>query len=269
MRISFRTLFVAAILSFGLLPVANAQVKLSDGTILSTSPYFIVSYVEVAPASAAKVAGMLKQQSAASRKEAGNLRAETLQRVGHPNHFVMIETWADEGARKAHAQAAQTIAFRKALQPYLYSPYDERAHAGLVAADPAKLAKGTGGTIYVVTHVDIIPPEQFAPCKRQVSEKGPCGNEMVITLVNASRKHPGNVRFDALTQANRPNHMKIVEMWSSAKDHEAHQVTADVKNFRDSLSGIAPGSGVNPDPLFLPNPLTGSLYDERQYKSID
>jgi len=182
---------------------------------------------------------------------------------------VLLEVWTDGNARKAHAQSAHTVAFRKALQPNLYNPYDERPHVGLLATDPHKVPQGTGNTTYVVTHVDIIPPEQFAPCKRQVSEKGPCGNDLVLGLVEASRKHTGNLRFDALTQANRPNHMTIVEMWGAAKDQEGHQVTKDVMNFRDTLSGIVLGSGVAADPLFVLNPLTGSLYDERLYKSIE
>lgn len=269
MQSLLRALLVLAILSGSFLQVATAQVKLNNGTVLADKPYFIVSYIEVAPASAGKVAGLLKQQSAAGKKEPGNLRFEALERIGQPYHFVLLEAWTDVDARKAHAQAAHTVAFRKALQPHLYNPYDERPHAGLVAADPAKLANPTSNTVYVVTHADIIPPEQFAPCKRQVSEKGPCGNELIIELVNASRKHAGVARFDALTQANRPNHMTIVEMWNSSREQEAHQVTADVRNFRDALSGIVPGSGVAADPLFVLNPLTGSLYDERLYKSID
>jgi hypothetical protein len=63
--------------------------------------------------------------------------------------------------------------------------------------------------------------------------------------------------------------MTVVEMWSAAKDQEAHQVTGDVKSFRDGLFAIPPASGVPTDPLFLFNPLTGSLYDERLYKAID
>jgi hypothetical protein len=66
--------------------------------------------------------------------------------------------------------------------------------------------------VYVVTHVDIIPTEQFPPCKRQVSDSGPCGIGLVEKLVTDSRKHAGNIRFDALTQANRPNHMTVVGM---------------------------------------------------------
>ena len=92
---------------------------------------------------------------------------------------------------------------------------------------------------------------------------------MAPLIREVSRKHKGNLRFDALTQTNRPNHMTVVEMWAADKDQEAHQVTADVKNFRDALSGLVPGSGVAGDPLFLLNPLTGSLYDERLYKLID
>jgi len=269
MQSALRTSLWLALASFALMPPVQADVKLADGTMLSDKPYFIVTYIEVAPGATDKAAALIKAQSATGRKEAGNLRFETLQRIGQRNHFVILEAWADADARNAHAKAAHTVAFRKALQPHLYNPYDERPHVGLDAGDPAKVRKAAAPTVFVVTHVDIIPPEQFPPCKRQVSESGPCGIELVKRLVPASRKHAGNVRFDVLTQANRPNHMTIVEMWSAAKDQEAHQVTSDVKNFRDGLFGIPPGSGMPADALFLFNPLTGSLYDERLYKAID
>jgi hypothetical protein len=63
--------------------------------------------------------------------------------------------------------------------------------------------------------------------------------------------------------------MTIVEMWRSAKDHDAHIVHADTERFRESLAGVAPGSGVAADPLFVINPLSGSLYDEQLYTLID
>jgi quinol monooxygenase YgiN len=248
---------------------ALAEVKLRDGTVLPEKPYFIVTYIEVAPSEARKAADLIKKHSAASKQQAGNLRFEALQGTGRRNHFLLLEAWQDQSAREAHAKAARTMAFRKDLQPLLYSPYDERPHVGLVAADPSKVAKGGSGTVYVVTHVDIIPPEQFPPCKRQVNESGPCGNALVEKVVAGSRKHAGNMRFDALTQSNRPNHMTIVEMWRSAKDQEAHTVHANTKHFRDGLSGVAPGSGVAADPLFVINPLSGSLYDEQLYTLID
>ena len=248
---------------------ALAQVKLSNGTLLPDKPFYIVTYIEIAPSETKKAAALIKKHSAASKQQAGNLRFEALQGTGRRNHFLLLEAWQDRSAREAHAKSAPTIAFRKELHPLLYSPYDERPHAPLVAADPSKIAKGGSGTVYVATHVDIIPPEQFPPCKRQISESGPCGNALVEKLVADSRKHAGNMRFDALTQANRPNHMTVVEMWRNAKDHDAHIVHTDTKHFRDSMSGVAPGSGVAADPLFVINPLSGSLYDEQLYELID
>ena len=77
------------------------------------------------------------------------------------------------------------------------------------------------------------------------------------------------IRFDALTQANRPNHMTVVEIWETPAAQEAHTVHDDVKWFRDTLSAIPPMGGVDADPLFVLNPMTGSLYDERFYLLID
>lgn len=267
MQSSLRIFLGMAVLSFA--PIAQADVELGDGTVLPSEPYYIVTYVEVAPSSAGEATGLIKGLVEASKADDGNIRFEAVQRVGRQNHFVILEAWVDQAARDAHAAAEHTTAFRQALQPHLYNPYDERPHVGLDAADPATLGEADASSVVMVTHVDIIPPEQFPECSRQVDPAGPCGNALVQQLVAASRTHPGNVRFDALTQANRPNHMTVVEVWSSAQDQEAHTVTDEVKAFRDALSGIVPGSGVADDPLFVLNPLTGSLYDERLYELID
>lgn len=248
---------------------ALAQVKMANGTVLAQSPYFIVTYIEIAPGMTNQAAQLIKKHGAASRKEAGNLRIEALQATGRRNHFALLEAWQDQAAREAHAKDAGTVAFRTALQPLLYSPYDERPHAPLLVADIANAAKSGKGAVFVITHVDIIPPEQVPPCKRQVSESGPCGIALVEKLVADSRKHAGALRIDALAQANRPNHMTVVEVWKDAKSHAAHIVNTDTRNFRDGLSGVAPGSGVAADPLFVINPLSGSLYDEQLYSSID
>jgi quinol monooxygenase YgiN len=265
-----RYLVLALLLAIvGTVPAKAADVKLGDGTMLSAKPFYIVTYVEVDPNDTAQAKKLIAKHSKASKKDAGNLRYEALERIGRKNHFLILEAWTDQDARDAHAKAAHTLAFRKALQPILYSPFDERAHVGLVAGDPSKEPKPGKGAVFVFTHVDIIPPEQFAPCKRQVSESGPCGNDLVKQLVAAGRKDAGNLRFDALTQANRPNHMMVVEVWKSAAAQREHTASKAVKDFRDELSGIPPGSGAPKDPTVLLNPLTGSLYDERLYRSID
>ena len=247
---------------------ARADVKLANGQMLSAKPYFIITYIEAAPRQANKAAALIRAHRNASKADQGNLRFEALRRIGERNHFMILEAWTDQAARDAHAKAAHTVDFRKNLQPLLYSPYDERPHVGLAATDPAKTPQGSKRTVYAVTHVDIIPTEQFPPCKRQVDAAGPCGNAMVEKLVADSRKEKGNMRFDALTQESRPNHMAIIEMWRSPRAQEAHLTAAGTTAFRDELSGIKPGSGVNADPLFVPNPLSGSLYDERLYRSM-
>jgi quinol monooxygenase YgiN len=256
-------------LSFVAAPVVAAEVELSDGTKLSDKPYFIVTYIEAAPDATDAVAALLKQHAEASKDDDGNLRFEILQRGDRPNHFAILEAWGDPDARNAHASSDETVKFRKDLQQSLYSPYDERPHVGLVAEDPGSIAAGDSSTVYVLTHVDIIPPEQFPPCSRQVDENGPCGDALVKQLVQDSRDDDGVVRFDVLTQANRPNHMTLVEQWRDANAQEAHTVNDETKNFRDALAGIPPGSGVAEDALFVINPLTGSLYDEQLYTLVE
>jgi hypothetical protein len=74
---------------------ALAEVKLRDGTVLPEKPYFIVTYIEVAPAEAQKAADLLKKHSAASKQQAGNLRFEALRGTGRRNHFLLLEAWQD------------------------------------------------------------------------------------------------------------------------------------------------------------------------------
>lgn len=250
-------------------PALTAEVELSDGTKLADTPYFIVTYIEAAPDSTDAVAELLEEHAEASRDDGGNLQFEILQREDRTNHFAILEAWADPASRDAHASDDETVKFRNDLQPLLYSPYDERPHVALDAADPASLSDGDANTVYVITHVDIIPPEQFAPCSRQVDESGPCGNELVLNLVEDSRDDDGVMRFDVLTQANRPNHMTLVEAWRDEAAQHAHTVDDETRAFRDSLAGLPPGAGVHDDPLFVINPLTGSLYDEQLYKLVD
>jgi len=163
-------------------------VKLQDDTILPDKPTFIVTYIGADAASSDAVAALIKEQTASSKGEAGNLRFEGLQRIGQGNHFVILEAWTDPETRAAHAASAHTVSFRNALEPMLYAPYDERPHVGLVATDPATIPAGTAATVYVITHADIIPPEQFAPCSRQIDL-----NDMVCLWVPLSLGKRGTV----------------------------------------------------------------------------
>lgn len=137
---------------------SSADTKLNDGTVLSDSPAWIVTYIEVDAHATDEAAALISAQLAASRKEKGKLYFEGLQRIGQDNHFVVLEAWSDPEARAEHAAADHTQSFRKALQPLLYAPYDERPHVGLQAIAPQDIPEADEATVFVLTHADIIPP---------------------------------------------------------------------------------------------------------------
>jgi quinol monooxygenase YgiN len=234
MRMPVAVLVGLSIVSPGLAPVARAD---------DTNTAYVVSYFETVPTYTGQVRNLLRELVRASRKEPGHLRMEILQRIGQPDQFVVLEAWQDRDAQAAHGSAAHTKLFRGRLEPLLRGPYDERLHTPL-AVGPAKVGPGGGDArrsmIYAVTHVDIIPKEKDT------------GVALVKQLAENGRKDRGNLRFDALTQASRPNHMTAVEVWTDKRSLEEHGITARKRQFREKLM-----------------PLSGSLYDERLYRIIN
>lgn len=200
---------------------------------------YVVTYIEVAPSATTEARGLLKTLRDASRREDGNLRFDALHRSERPNHFAIVEAWTSARARDAHARAAHTNEFRDKLGRLLSAAYDERPHVGL-SVGPAPVAAPGKAALHVVTHVDVIPT-----FKEQ-------GVSLVKELAEASRKDPGSLRIDALTQSSRPNHMTLVETWEDRKAFDGHVVAVHVRKFREALA-----------------PMSGSLYDERLYTLIE
>jgi quinol monooxygenase YgiN len=233
MRNLLRLLPGFLIVSLGVVPAASA----AEGPVVA----YVVTYFETIQPSG-KALTLLRQLAKSSRKEAGNLRFEVLQRLGQSDQFVILEAWKDKDAQAAHAAAAHTKAFREKLEPLLRGPYDERPHTalevGLVAA--ALSAEAAKSAIYVVTHVDIVPKMKDT------------GVGLVRQLSTDGRSDKGNLRFESLTQDSRTNHMTVVEIWADRKALDAHAVAAHKKAFREKLA-----------------PLSGSLYDERLYRAYD
>jgi quinol monooxygenase YgiN len=221
--------FLAGLLLVSVFPVAHGA---EAGGVA-----YVVSYFEVAPKAKDKTLELLRAVARQSRKEAGNLRFEILQRVNQPDQFVVLEAWKDKDAHAAHAAGAPAKAFREKLEPLLRGPYDERPHTALEVGEVA--AKAGNDAIFLVTHVDIVPKMKDA------------GVELTKQLAAAGRKSPQNVRFEALTQNSRTNHMTVVEIWADRKALEAHSVAAHMKSYREKLL-----------------PMSGSLYDERHYRAI-
>jgi quinol monooxygenase YgiN len=201
-------------------------------------PVYSVTYVEIMPTSRADAAALLKRYREAAGKADGNLRCEVVQRIDQPHQLVVLEIWKDQKTFEAHARGAATVDAREKIAAIRNAPTDERVHGALSVGPVASAA--APGAIYVVTHVDVIPPRKddgVAALKR---------------LGDESRRAEGNLRFEVVQQANRPNHFTVVEIWKDARAVERHSMAAVTREFRDKLATM-----------------TGALYDERMYRAVD
>ncbi len=99
---------------------------------------------------------------------------------------------------------------------------------------------GAHDRIYVVTHVDIIPPETAA------------GTKLVQQYVVDTRKDPGLVRVEAGSEISRGNHISILEVWQNQKAFDEHVAAAHTRQFRQQI-----------------DPKLGSPYDERLHHSVE
>ena len=118
------------------------------------------------------------------------------------------------------------------------SGYDERPYKTLSTA--VSSAKPDGDAVYVIAHVDIAPT---SPIKTA---------EVLRSQAEASRKEPGNLRFDVVQHTMRGNHFTVVEGWRNQQALDAHVAAAHTRHYRDTLQ-----------------PGTGSPLDERTFKAID
>jgi quinol monooxygenase YgiN len=231
-RIVVRLFFQPAL---GLCIAAAALVQPAHA---QSNAVYVATYVEVMPNAAASGAALLKDYRGASAKEDGNLRADALQEIDRPNRFVIVEAWRDKAAFDAHGQSAGTLKFRDNLKPIADAPYDERVNGALYVT--AGKSQSQPGAVYVVTHVDVIPPG-----------KDDCMAALKAMSTDTANDS-GNISYAALQQANRGNHFTVVEAWADRKAQDDHAMAAHTRAFREKLT-----------------PIAGALYDERLYKALN
>jgi quinol monooxygenase YgiN len=197
---------------------------------------YAVSYVDVNQSRRDAMVAALRQYRDAIAKENGFVSVETLEQIGRPGHFAVVEAWRDQQALDAHASAASAKQLRTALQPIRLSGYDERFYKALTAY-PAP--RHDPEAVYVLTHVDVIPsPQADAP-------------GLLTRLADASRREKGMFRFDVVQHTQRANHFTIIETWQNPATLDAHAEAAHTKQYRDALQ-----------------PLAGGPLDERLYRSV-
>jgi quinol monooxygenase YgiN len=107
------------------LSVASASAARSAGVM------YAVTHVDVIPPRKDDGLALLEHLAEASRRDAGNVGFDVLQQTNRPNHFTVVEAWADRTAFDAHVIAAHTRLFREQLAPMNGALYDERLYTAL------------------------------------------------------------------------------------------------------------------------------------------
>jgi quinol monooxygenase YgiN len=227
-----------------LLLVATPGQQAGPASAATASPdnrFYAVAYVEVMASSASKAAALLKQYRDISAKHDGFVSIEAFEQIGRPGHLTVFEVWRDQKAFDARDPSALTQ-LRNALQPLRVSDYDQRPYKTITLDD--RRGRPQTAQVIVISHVDVAPNPTPNP---KVSAA-----DMLKDLAEASRKEPGNVRFDVVQHTMRANHFTVVEVWRDQRALDAHVASPHTRQYRDTLQ-----------------PMTGSPLDERVYKAIE
>ena len=219
--------------------IAQAPAAAPPAVPADVSPLYVVTYVETRPTARDEAAALLRSYRDASRTAPGNMRSVVVRSVVRPGQFVVAAAWKDKAAWDAHMAAPGTQEFREKLASLRNAPADDRFHNAL-SVGPMDVPQAPAGAVYVVTHIDVIPPRKDDAVAA------------IKVLGEASRGASGNLRFEVVQQTNRPNHFTVVEIWRSREAFDANGMSAHQREFRDKLAQM-----------------TGALYDERLYEILN
>jgi len=109
----------------------HGGMAIAGSAALRPGAFVVLTHVDVPGPFKDTTVPLLHQLAEASRKEAGNPRFEVQQQGNRPNHFTVVEIWADRRAYDAHVMAGHTRQFRDKLGPMSGALYDERLYRPL------------------------------------------------------------------------------------------------------------------------------------------
>jgi quinol monooxygenase YgiN len=92
---------------------------------------YVVTHIDVTGDHKDDCVTLLRSMRDDTIKEAGNLRYDVFQQKNRPNHFTVVEAWANRKVEADHEAASHTRAFRGQLLPMAGALYDERIYVTL------------------------------------------------------------------------------------------------------------------------------------------
>jgi quinol monooxygenase YgiN len=100
-------------------------------TPATANAVWVVTHVDAMPQYMDEASSMLERLAEGSVKQAGNLRFLVTHQPDLPNHFTVMENWADRASFEAHQAADATKQFREKLGPMLGALYDQRIYRAI------------------------------------------------------------------------------------------------------------------------------------------
>jgi quinol monooxygenase YgiN len=91
-------------------------------------PIYAMTHVDVIPPEKDNGANALEQLADASRRHSGNLQFDVWRQANRPNHFTVVESWANRGSFDVHQMQKETREFRMKLAAMAGALYDERLY---------------------------------------------------------------------------------------------------------------------------------------------
>jgi quinol monooxygenase YgiN len=99
----------------------------------------------------------------------------------------------------------------------------------LLGATLLAVAQSATDRVYVVTHVDLMPPFIAA------------GGKLLTDFAVEARRDAGAVRYEVIVEPARRNHITVVSVWESRDLFEKHLAIAHTRAFRDKLQPMLGG----------------------------
>ena len=115
-------------------PLDERLANLLAGTVPTRSQHaearqiFVITHVDSDPQFVGQIGPLLDTFVNDSLNDAGIQTFALLSQTPTPNHFQLVETFADLQAFNAHVSAQHTVDFRNSTTGFLGAPYDERLY---------------------------------------------------------------------------------------------------------------------------------------------